>query len=177
SRSMTKVPSKPRAAASWRGGPGTPIPGPPSSFQSRNLSASASGERGFAVRLGAKDESTTGDAQWPNTDKVLFGRRGPGQQLCVFGIGDVVVGTQHASVAPDDHAPTTGNAVVVGLKQHAVVDRSADQLGALGGTEQHRLVLHDEINREDLRVAIHARDEPSQRDAGQQTPAFRLGQD
>src|SRR6476620_5090096 len=141
------------------------------------MSPQASGESSFAVWLGAERKSTTRDAQRANAYEMLLRRRRPRQQLCTLRLIDLVVGAKYAPRPLDDHAPAFGNAMVVGLEQHVIVYRSAHQLGALGGAEQYSPALDDEVDREDVRPAIHACDEPSQRDARQKIPAFRLRQD
>src|SRR6478735_1423492 len=141
------------------------------------MSPHASGESGFAVWLGAERKSTTRNAQRANAYVMLLRRRRPWQQLCTLRLIYFVVAAKYARRPLDYHAPAFGNAMVVGLEQHVIVDRSAHQLAALGGAEQHSPVLDDEVDREDVRPAIHACDEPSQRDARQKIPAFRLRQD
>ena len=141
------------------------------------MSPHASGESGFAVWLGAERKSTTRNAQRANAYVMLLRRRRPWQQLCTLRLIYFVVAAKYARRPLDYHTPAFGNAMVVGLEQHVIVDRSAHQFGALGGAEQQRPVLDDEVDREDVRPAIDAGDEPPQRDARQKIPAFRLRQD
>ena len=59
----------------------------------------------------------------------------------------------------DDDAPPVGEfgVVVVGLESHEGVRRCAEELGALGSSEQHRRALGDEIDREDFGPPVQNR--------------------
>jgi hypothetical protein len=57
---------------------------------------------------------------------------------CARSASDVLGGGEHPGGAPNDDAPAVGDGVVVGLEQDLVVHDGAEQLGALGGPEQHR---------------------------------------
>ena len=52
--------------------------------------------------------------------------------------------------ALDDHAPPLGDSVVVSLESYPAAHHSAEQLGALGSSEEHRPALGDEVDRKDL---------------------------
>ena len=101
----------------------------------RGLVEIVSNDVEFAVGLGAKDEPPAGDAQRANSYEVLLHRCCPGKQLGSLCLIDLLVGTEGSCRPFDDHAPALGNTMVVGLEQHVVVDRSADQLGALRRAE------------------------------------------
>src|SRR5262249_24085812 len=90
---------------------------------------------------------------------------------------DLFMRAKYACRALHDHAPALGNTVIVGLKQHLVVDSGADQLGPLRRAEQYCPVLDNEVDWKDRWLAIDARDKSPQRDARQQIPAFTLRED
>ena len=85
---------------------------------------------------------------------------------------DVLGGGEHPGGAPNDDAPAVGDGVVVGLEQDLVVHDGAEQLGALGGPEQHRPVLGDEVHREEFQLIADTRHQSTQRDALQQIPTL-----
>ena len=66
-------------------------------------------------------------------------------------------------MAFDDHAPALGDIMIVDLEHHMIVDRGADQLGALSGAKQDRVAINDVVHREDLGPAANARDQSPQR--------------
>ena len=125
----------------------------------------------------AEPEPAARDCLRDDPHIVRLLRRRPRQHLGTLGVFDLLLGAQRARGAFDDHAPSLGDVVVIGLEQHVIVDRGADQLGALCGAEQHRATLDDVIDREDLGPAVDAGDEPPQRDTCQKVPAFVHRQD
>ena len=115
------------------------------------------------VRFWAELEPATGDLQGvhPHIAKLL--RRRPRPQVRPLGFADFGAGRQHMRPALDDDAPPVGEfgVVVVGLERHEGVRRCAEELGALGSSEQHRRALGDEVDREDFGPPVQTGDEPA----------------
>ncbi len=126
----------------------------------------SSGKRGFRLRLRAESKPAAGDRNRFDANVMLLQRRDPWQQLCPLSPGQLFSGAKCTGHALDDDAPAFGHGVIVGLEENVIVDCCADQLGALRGAEEHRAVLDDEIDREDLGLTVDACDESPDRDAG-----------
>ena len=88
-------------------------------------------------------------------------RRGPRPQLRPLSFAHFGAGRQHMRPAVDDDTPPSGEfgVVVVGLESHERVRRCAEELGALGGSEQHLRASGDEGDREESAPPVETGDD------------------
>src|SRR5271170_3295992 len=118
----------------------------------------ASGKCGLRIRLRAEPEAAPGDRDRLDTHIVLLQRRRPRHQLRSLRLCHLVMATHHAGDSFHDNAPPLRGVMVVDLEKNVVVDGRADQFGPFRGSKQHRAVLHNKVDGENLRLAVHAGD-------------------
>src|SRR5664279_3226595 len=151
------------------------LPRPPANGGSPVASKERQGESDV-VGFWAEQESTPGDLVRSDPHEDLFTSADPRLEPRGSGQFEVLAPLRRVGTALHHHAPATGDVVTVDLHGNVLVDGQACQLRTLRGSEDQRPVLHDVVERKDLRLIGHTDGEPAEEVLPQELPRLLVGQ-